>query len=319
MNDLPPHKKFERQIERIHQLLEGEEAIVTWDDHIPDPDNPSQLRQIDVTVRRDGFLTLVECRIHKEPQDVTWIEALMGRRESLNADAAIAVSASGFTKAARVKAESRGIHLRSLENLSPEEIQNWGRKRTVTLSFCECTQVLVTVSAGVPLGPDPPQLTNADGNSLDAGIWRGLLEALVRQLNDDQWTGAPDMVETIVGAPLLLNGNPPASVVLSAHVRRITQVVSLVAVLGYSDPIESETHAEVGRYELGETEMIEVQGNMDMTIDLSPVVVPENCCFERVSIDAGRTVAIRPRIIGAETVLNCRIPIEIRYVNPRTA
>jgi hypothetical protein len=124
VTDLPPHKKFERQVERIHQLLEIEGSTVTWDDHIPDPDSPSQPRQIDVSIRRDGSLTLVECRIHKEPQDVTWIEELMGRRTSLRADAVIAVSASGFTKTARDKANAYGIHLRDVATLSREEIQN---------------------------------------------------------------------------------------------------------------------------------------------------------------------------------------------------
>jgi hypothetical protein len=57
MAELPPHKKFERQVERIHQLLETEGTIVTWNDHIPDPDNPAQPRQIDVSIRRDGLLT----------------------------------------------------------------------------------------------------------------------------------------------------------------------------------------------------------------------------------------------------------------------
>ena len=69
-------------MERIHQLLEIEGSTVTWNDHIPDPDNPSRPRQIDVSIRRDGSLTLVECRIHKDPQDVTWVEELMGRRTS---------------------------------------------------------------------------------------------------------------------------------------------------------------------------------------------------------------------------------------------
>jgi hypothetical protein len=30
--DLPPHQKFERLVERIHQLLEVEGSTVTWDD-----------------------------------------------------------------------------------------------------------------------------------------------------------------------------------------------------------------------------------------------------------------------------------------------
>jgi hypothetical protein len=53
---------FEQQIHRIHELLDGTGAEVTWDDHIPDPNNPSQQRQRDVTIIRDGKLTLVECR-----------------------------------------------------------------------------------------------------------------------------------------------------------------------------------------------------------------------------------------------------------------
>jgi hypothetical protein len=34
---------FEHQIERIHQLLEGELSTVIWNEKIPDPDNPDQL------------------------------------------------------------------------------------------------------------------------------------------------------------------------------------------------------------------------------------------------------------------------------------
>jgi hypothetical protein len=59
VTNLPPHTKLERQVERIHQLLEVEGSTVTWNDHIPDPDNPSQPRQIDISIRRDGSLTLI--------------------------------------------------------------------------------------------------------------------------------------------------------------------------------------------------------------------------------------------------------------------
>jgi len=64
------------------------------------PDNPSQPRQIDITIKRDGKLTLVECRHHRSRQNVKWIEEMMGRRVSLEADCAIAVSSSGFTSGA---------------------------------------------------------------------------------------------------------------------------------------------------------------------------------------------------------------------------
>jgi hypothetical protein len=61
--------EFEQRIERIHRLLESEGAV-KWNERISDPDNPEQLRQIDVTIRRDDKLTMVQCRIHSAPQDV---------------------------------------------------------------------------------------------------------------------------------------------------------------------------------------------------------------------------------------------------------
>lgn len=82
---------FEQEIHRLHELVERSGAEVTWNDYIPDPDNPSQPRQIDITVRRDGALTIVECRLQKNRQSVKWIEELIGRRSSLRAASAIAV------------------------------------------------------------------------------------------------------------------------------------------------------------------------------------------------------------------------------------
>ena len=114
-------KEFEQRIRRLHELIEGSGAEVTWDDRLPDPDNPSQPRHIDVTIRRDGFLTLMECRLHKERQDVKWIEELMGRRISLQAANVIPVSSSGFTGGAIKKAAAYGVALRDLRDLTPEE------------------------------------------------------------------------------------------------------------------------------------------------------------------------------------------------------
>lgn len=89
---------LEQEVCRIHELLERSNDSVTWNDHFPDPDNPTQLRQIDVTVRRDHKLTIIECRLTVRRQDVKWIEELIGRGQSLNADNVIAVASGGFTK-----------------------------------------------------------------------------------------------------------------------------------------------------------------------------------------------------------------------------
>jgi hypothetical protein len=62
--------QFEQMIARVHELLEAQDAVVRWDDRIPDPDNPKQPRQIDISVRKGTFLNLIECRIHKKKQNV---------------------------------------------------------------------------------------------------------------------------------------------------------------------------------------------------------------------------------------------------------
>jgi len=126
---------FEQHIHRIYELIEGSGAEVTWNDHIPDPDNPAQLRQIDITVRRDGKLAFIECRDHQSRQDVQWIEELMGRRVSLKADSIIAVSSSGFTAGAIAKATGHGIIACDLLALTGPEIQNWGKQIALTLFF----------------------------------------------------------------------------------------------------------------------------------------------------------------------------------------
>ena len=316
VNDTPPHQKFEQQVERIHQLLDAEGATVTWNDRIPDPDNPSQPRQIDISIRRDGMLTLVECRIHKNPQDVTWIEELMGRRTSLKADAVIAVSASGFTKTARDKAVAHGIHLRELAALSPEEIKNWGHTRTVTLNFCEFTQVKVVIRASQLTRPGLPQLTGPDGKPPSPLIWQLLYQSVMQGLHADGWNGVPNTIDVPVEAKLLVNGKPPNSIVFHAKVRRVSQRVALASVFEYADAVTATSHAQVGSYQLGASEMIEGSDNVDMVIDLSTISVPDNCCFETVTVDAGRIVNARPRVIGAEQAMSCRIPIELRYEFP---
>jgi hypothetical protein len=54
--------EFELQIARIQSALAGAKAKVRWNDRFPDPDNPSQLRQVDITIRRNKSLAIVECR-----------------------------------------------------------------------------------------------------------------------------------------------------------------------------------------------------------------------------------------------------------------
>jgi len=124
-------EKFEKQIKRIHDALIQDHAEVTWNDKIPDPDNPDQLRQIDITVKRNGEITHIECRSHQVPQGSKWVEELYGRKVSLQAVAMIGVSDSGFTKGAIKKAKRLGVFLCNLSQLSAEGIESWGKKTKI--------------------------------------------------------------------------------------------------------------------------------------------------------------------------------------------
>jgi len=134
--------EFEKQICRIYKLLVAGSAEVTWNDKIPDPDNPKQLRQIDITIKRNDQITHVECRSHKSPQNTKWIEELCGRKISLKATAMMAVSDSGFTKGAILKAKKLGIFLRNLNDLTKDEIINWGKITTVSIHYYMLSNIL---------------------------------------------------------------------------------------------------------------------------------------------------------------------------------
>ena len=143
--------RFEQLVHRINELIDRTGAIITWNERIPDPDAPNRPRQIDVSIRRDGLLTMVECREHSVPQDVEWIENLIGRRMSLRADAVIAVSASGFTSTALAKATAHGIATRDLRELTDAEIGQWGRGMRLKMFFVRFDDVRIDIGW---VGPD---------------------------------------------------------------------------------------------------------------------------------------------------------------------
>lgn len=126
---------FEKQIKRIHDVLVQDTGSVTWNDKIPDPDNPQQIRQIDISVKRENGLIHIECRHHKTAQDAKWIEELYGRKVSLGAIAMIGVSSSGFTEGAVKKAKRLGIFLCNLSQLTESEVLSWGKNTTIRFIY----------------------------------------------------------------------------------------------------------------------------------------------------------------------------------------
>ncbi|HQR97136.1 MULTISPECIES: restriction endonuclease [unclassified Polaromonas] len=270
---------FEKRIQRIHDLIEQPNSEVIWNDRIPDPDTPSQQRQIDVSIRRGGKLTLVECRIHQAVQDVKWIEELIGRRVSLNADAVIAVSNSGFTKNARAKAKAFGIILRDFQSLTAEEIMSWGEAADIALTYFEYREI--SIRLGLAGGATPPP----DDLILEQLEKSGLLFKVIQEASDrfDQEV-VPEFRKfhlTCRISEVSFGDADVEQVWMTAEVRRVTQEVATPSVVAYDAP---ETNAVdrgtvVQQLELGDFEITHASDNICIAADLGDIALPSNSFF----------------------------------------
>jgi hypothetical protein len=308
--------KFERQIERIHQLIEADGVEVIWNDKIPDPDNPRQPRQIDITIRRDGRLALVECRIHKSKQGVKWIEELKGRKDSLNADSVIAVSASGFTKGAIEKSKRFGIILRTLHNLSETEIKKWGTETVVKAVFYEFTNTIFTMRVPRSALTSPITLTNEKGEPIQ---WRGLFELAMKTFdgNTDLDKG-PVAFDLEVFGDILVCGVKPISMSLQATTRRIYEEISLASVVAYVAPgNDVSEYARVSKYDLEAFEVLqtgpEEGADVAWVADISQIVPPPNSFIHSIVMDFGRGISAKWfQMIGVEKAQLGQAPVQIR-------
>src|ERR1017187_481589 len=106
-------KEFEALVTWIHQCLH-EKAVITPNDKIRDV-HSKRLRQIDISIRlKDGptsFLGIVEVRDRSRPIGENYVEEISAKRESVGADAAFLVSASGFCDTAIEKAKALNIRV----------------------------------------------------------------------------------------------------------------------------------------------------------------------------------------------------------------
>jgi len=113
-------KRFEEVAGRIEAHLAPTGAVVKLNDRLRDK-KTGQLRQVDASIRyRVGsveILITLECRRHRDPQDVNWIEQLAKKRENIGANATIAVASEGFFKTAGISAAFENVYPRTLEEL----------------------------------------------------------------------------------------------------------------------------------------------------------------------------------------------------------
>lgn len=102
---------FQELIALLHQQMAPSGATVTESEMVLDKAT-GDVREVDITIQYEiagiPITIAIECRDHKRPADVLWIEQLMGK--FLNrATRIVAVSRSGFTPQALEKAAAVGI------------------------------------------------------------------------------------------------------------------------------------------------------------------------------------------------------------------
>jgi Restriction endonuclease len=308
---------FEHLIERIHMLVESDDSIVTWNDRIIDPDNSDQLRQIDVTIARQGHLTHVECRFHRAPQDVKWIEELIGRRASLKADAMIAVSASGFTEGAVKKAEAHGIILRTLHTLSEQEIRDWGRVTDVEVIYYEFTDTVIAFRIPADASIRDPLISDEHGKPVD---YRTLFEAVMNVMADNASLKNIDESDIIkfhstVKAPVLVDGIKSTGCMVDTNVRRIVRKLSLASVVAYAAPdgFDLTENANVQHFDAEGFEILQNSDEVAVVVDLTDARPPPRCLLHAVRFDFGRVVTTRwTKPVGLREAMNYSTDVRIR-------
>ena len=296
-NQMKVSDKFEHQIRRIHELIEQPGSTVTWNDRIPDPDNPSQPRQIDITVSRNGQLTLIECRVHNKPQDVKWVEELIGRKLSLRSHGVIAVSASGFTEGARLKAKEFGVILRDLVTLSCEEILSWGKSTKVKLIFYQFKNVSLIFK--IPTNSISPSFIDGIMHNLQSDQINlyGLFELMSNKLNVKDLEGKNAILKADVSLrkKIVVESITLEDLVFEAEVSLIRKNISVPSVQIYGSPNEKALKGDVSieSVELGNFEITQAGDNVTIALDLSNVENPTNSLFRIVDLEFTRTVLFK--------------------------
>lgn len=111
---------FQKLIYHIHDRIENTNAKVTESAFLLEKNIDEAIdREIDVLIEKEvnGNIAkiAVECRDRAGKDDIEWIDCLIGKYKNLDVHKVIAVSNSGFSKAAFLKAKVNGIDLKTIE------------------------------------------------------------------------------------------------------------------------------------------------------------------------------------------------------------
>lgn len=198
-------KKLEAFVKRIEEILIPQGFKVETRKRMFSGKG-KQSAELDIVVSGSVGTTkfdwLIECR--DRPSDgsapAAWIEQLVGRRKRLGVDKITAVSSTGFAPDAITFAQQEGIEIRTLSEITDEEIRNWWKTPSITavynsaglvsanLNMDEATdqQKEILKAQLIKLSGDDPffidMATGSKSSIMD--IWRDTLNQNTQLFND---------------------------------------------------------------------------------------------------------------------------------------
>jgi len=302
---------FEKQIARIHDLLEGLDASVTWNDKISDPDNLTQFRQIDFTVRKNDIFTIGECRFRKQPEDVKWIEELIGRRLSLNADKVIAVSSSGFTKGAVKKAYAHGVMIRNFFEISEKELSTWGEKTKITITFA----TLNNLTFKIPLD----NFNNGNFDLTDKNGKKINLLPTLQKIAFEIDNLRPSVMPASFTAPckmdgLYIGGQKTDYMIVTGTFEKYDKILNLASIYCYAESKESnkKSAAYIQKFSFADSEIIGHDNCVSLIIDFSQIEYPPNTLLLNFGTDFGKIMTMNSlETLGLEQVFKNKFQIKV--------
>ena len=163
-------RRLEQIVAALEKCWSPSLACVRSPDFLDDR-TTGQKREVDVSIRYKigtiSILVILECRDRHTVQDVTWIEQLAKKRDDVMASRAVAVSSSGFTGPAARKAAHEGIEVRTVEELTPENVFHWVVGQVV-VTDCMCKFSIKHVQTEFSSSdPDIVAAFNRAGGDLD--------------------------------------------------------------------------------------------------------------------------------------------------------
>jgi len=280
-------------MEKIRRWLNASDAEVSWNEHAPDAEHPERPGQTDIAIKRGGRTTLVALRAQSAPQTVEWIDELDAERRRLDADAVIAVSSSGLTSGALLKARQLGVMTRDLATLSAGEIKTWGAMVPLTLVFFEFRNMEVTISLPGPVETNELVITNDREEPI---VERDVLIGIVQNHFDDLQYSFVRLRGNLQGA-VLVNGVAAQGISFEGRVRGRAQEseVPALSIFGGSDGMGESAGAV-----------------KSVILDLSKIAIPERCVFGYPLFpEAERGGARAVDVIGTENAM--RSKVHLRY------